>query len=185
MTFSLDAKTWKCWLVLAVIMTQSAFNAYWSRLTWLNRLTVFVKEYSTGMKQRLGLAAALLNDPDLVMLDEPTNGLDPTGIQEMRTFIRDLADKQGKTVFLSSHMLGEVEQVCDRVAIINQGRIIREGKVVDLLAAPSQLMVEVEPVERATAVLSPHFDITPNGKRITICADRRQNTTGGADAGSK
>ncbi len=131
-----------------------------------------VKGYSTGMKQRLGLAAALLHDPDLVILDEPTNGLDPAGIQEMRTFIRDLAQKQGKTVFLSSHLLGEVEQVCDRVAIINKGQIIREGTVADLLAAQTQLVVEAEPVERATAVLTPHWPITPNGNTITVTASR-------------
>lgn len=131
-----------------------------------------VKGYSTGMKQRLGLAAALLHDPDLVILDEPTNGLDPAGIQEMRSFIRDLAQKQGKTVFLSSHLLGEVEQVCDRVAIINKGQIIREGTVADLLAAQTQLVVEAEPVERATAVLTPHWPITPNGNTITVTASR-------------
>ena len=74
-----------------------------------------------GMKQRLGLAAALLSDPELIILDEPTNGLDPSGIQDMRSFVRELADDHGKTVFLSSHILNEVEQVCDRVAIIQKG----------------------------------------------------------------
>ena len=77
--------------------------------------------YSLGMKQCLGVAAALLGDPDLLLLDEPTNGLDPAGIQEMRGFIRHLAKEQGKTVFLSSHLLNEVEQTCDRVAIIHHG----------------------------------------------------------------
>ncbi len=137
-----------------------------------DRADRFVKGYSTGMKQRLGLAAALLHDPELVILDEPTNGLDPAGIQEMRGFIRQLADKQGKTVFLSSHLLGEVEQVCDRVAIINEGEIIREGKVADLLAAQSQLVLEVEPVEQATAVLNEKWSVTPNGKSITVLAER-------------
>lgn len=139
-----------------------------------DRADRFVKGYSTGMKQRLGLAAALLHDPDLVILDEPTNGLDPAGIQEMRTFIRDLADKQGKTVFLSSHLLGEVEQVCDRVAIINQGEIVREGNVADLLAGQSALLVEVEPIEAATAVLQEKWHLSPNGKNITITASREQ-----------
>ena len=81
-----------------------------------------VKGYSTGMRQRLGVAAALLGDPDLVILDEPVNGLDAAGIQEMRALIRSLAVDRGKTVFLSSHLLHEVQQVCDRVAIISQGR---------------------------------------------------------------
>jgi ABC-2 type transport system ATP-binding protein len=94
-----------------------------------------VKGYSLGMKQRLGIAAALLSDPDLLLLDEPTNGLDPAGIQEMRGFIRELAEKYGKTVFICSHLLYEVEQVCDHVAIINKGEIIQQGMVKDLLAA--------------------------------------------------
>src|SRR5690606_7456231 len=80
-------------------------------LEMLERSKRPVRGYSTGMKQRLGLAAALLGNPDLVILDEPTNGLDPQGIQEVRRFIRELADKHGKTVFLSSHLLNEVEQV--------------------------------------------------------------------------
>lgn len=130
------------------------------------------KGYSTGMKQRLGLAAALLHNPDLVILDEPTNGLDPAGIQEMRTFIRDLAQKQGKTVFLSSHLLGEVEQVCDRVAIINKGQIIREGVVADLLSARTQLVIEAEPLAQATAVLSPHWPVTANERTIAVTVER-------------
>lgn len=139
-----------------------------------DRADRLVKGYSTGMKQRLGLAAALLLNPDLVILDEPTNGLDPAGIQEMRTFIRDLAEKQGKTVFLSSHLLGEVEQVCDRVAIINKGQIIREGRVADLLADQTQLVVEVEPVDKATAVLAPHWQCTVSGQTVTIAAARSE-----------
>ncbi|MCP4422928.1 MAG: ABC transporter ATP-binding protein [Chloroflexi bacterium] len=133
-----------------------------------------VNGYSTGMKQRLGLAAALLSDPDLVILDEPTNGLDPAGIQEIRHFIRELVDEQGKTVFLSSHLLSEVEQVCDRVAIINKGQIIREGKVTDLLAAGHQLHIEAEPLERATAVLSSHYPITQENNGIIIAATHEE-----------
>jgi ABC-2 type transport system ATP-binding protein len=114
-----------------------------------------VGEYSLGMKQRLGLAAALLGDPDLVVLDEPTNGLDPSGIQEMRLFIRSLAADFGKTVFLSSHLLSEVEQICDRVAILQRGEVIREGPVADLLAeGKSRLRLQVSPLEKAEEVLS-------------------------------
>jgi ABC-2 type transport system ATP-binding protein len=87
----------------------------------------YVRGYSTGMKQRLGLAAALLSDPDLLILDEPTNGLDPAGIQEMRVFIRDLVDRHGKTVFLSSHILSEIEQVCDRVGDHQPGPVARRA----------------------------------------------------------
>lgn len=111
-----------------------------------------VKGYSTGMKQRLGLAAALLNNPDLLILDEPTNGLDPAGIQEMRRFIRELVDQHGKTIFLSSHILAEVEHVCDRVAIINKGEIAREGAVRELLASQAQLRVEATPLDKAAAL---------------------------------
>lgn len=121
------------------------------------------KNYSLGMKQRLGLAAALLHDPELLILDEPTNGLDPAGIQEMRTFIRDLVYKHGKTVVLSSHMLNEVEQICDRVAIINKGRIIQEGTVSSLLETQSRIRVKAIPVEKATAVLQPNWQVSVNG----------------------
>jgi len=110
--------------------------------------------FSTGMKQRLGLAAALLNDPELLILDEPTNGLDPAGIQEMRGFIRDQAHTQGKTVFLSSHMLNEVEQVCDRVAIIDKGVLLREGPVETLLQGEiGQMRLQVQPIEKARQVI--------------------------------
>jgi ABC-2 type transport system ATP-binding protein len=120
------------------------------------------KKYSLGMKQRLGLAAALLHDPDLLIFDEPTNGLDPAGIQEMRTFIRDLVYVHGKTVFLSSHLMGEVEQVCDRVAIINRGEIISEGSVRELLdQSQPGLRVRVTPVDKATQILQEHWTLRP------------------------
>jgi ABC-type multidrug transport system ATPase subunit len=82
-----------------------------------------VSKFSTGMKQRLGLALALLNKPDLLILDEPTNGMDPAGIQEIRRLLRALSE-QGTTIFLSSHLLHEMEQICDRVAVIQKGQII-------------------------------------------------------------
>lgn len=87
--------------------------------------------YSMGMKQRLGVAAALLKDPELVVLDEPTNGLDPAGMRDMRSLIRRLGDS-GTTVILSSHLLGEVQQVCDRVGVIDAGRMVLESSVEDL-----------------------------------------------------
>jgi ABC-2 type transport system ATP-binding protein len=119
-----------------------------------------VSEYSTGMKQRLGIAAALLSDPELVILDEPTNGLDPGGIIEMRRFIRSLAELQGKTVFLSSHLLNEVEQIGDRVAIINKGRLVQEGRVSELLSgAVTELQLEVDPLERTVALLQERWEV--------------------------
>jgi ABC-2 type transport system ATP-binding protein len=127
--------------------------------------------YSTGMKQRLGLAAALLADPDLLILDEPTNGLDPAGIQEIRRFIRDLVDHHGKTVFLSSHILSEIEQVCDRVAIINQGELVREGAVADLLAGTGELRVEANPLPHAAEALDGRWPLTLNGQWMAVKAD--------------
>jgi ABC-2 type transport system ATP-binding protein len=92
-----------------------------------------VKTYSQGMRQRLGLAAALLRDPAVLLLDEPSNGMDPAGIREFRTLLRSLAD-QGRTVFLSSHLLAEVAQVCDQVAVLADGRLVNQGRVEDLAA---------------------------------------------------
>lgn len=91
-----------------------------------------IKTYSKGMQQRVGLAQALINNPDLLILDEPTSGLDPLGRMKVREIIQRLKN-EGKTVFFSSHELGEVETVCDRVAIINQGQLKVEGRVADLL----------------------------------------------------
>ncbi len=131
-----------------------------------------VKGYSTGMKQRLGLAAALLGDPDLLILDEPTNGLDPSGMHEIREFIRRLATEQGKTIFLSSHLLSEVEQICDRVAIIQRGAIVREGAVSELLEARTSLRIEASPLDTAAAILSEHWPVTTNTTWLSVQAAR-------------
>ncbi len=98
--------------------------------------------YSQGMKQRLGIAAALLPDPQLIILDEPTNGLDPAGTVEMRSLIQSLAT-EGRTIFLSSHLLHEIEQICDQVAIIKQGRLLASGNVADLLHRGRGVQVRV------------------------------------------
>jgi ABC-2 type transport system ATP-binding protein len=97
------------------------------------RLDDKVSSYSLGMRQRLGIAQALLGNPDLLILDEPANGLDPAGIREIRHLIRSLAHERGLAVFVSSHLLAEVEQMCDRVAIIHRGRTLAAGSVQDLL----------------------------------------------------
>ena len=109
--------------------------------------------FSTGMKQRLGLGAALLHDPDVFILDEPTNGLDPAGMMDIRQLIRHLARDQGKTVFLSSHLLHEVEQVCDRVLILDRGRTIAVGRVEELLQQGGHIEIRIAQPERAEAVL--------------------------------
>lgn len=98
------------------------------------------RKYSLGMKQRLGIAAALLADPELVMLDEPTNGLDPAGVVEIRQFIQRLS-LLGKTIFISSHILSEIQQVCNRVAIMQKGHLIQQGRVDELLRHNEQIEV--------------------------------------------
>jgi ABC-2 type transport system ATP-binding protein len=108
--------------------------------------------YSLGMKQRLGVAGALLKDPELVILDEPTNGLDPAGMRDMRRLIRELGSG-GRTVLLSSHLLGEVQQICDRVGIINSGRMVAEHNVDDL-RGEQELVVRAAPRESAQKVLT-------------------------------
>src|ERR671933_1699852 len=114
--------------------------------------------YSLGMKQRLGVAAALLKDPELLILDEPTNGLDPRGMAEMRTLIRTIGQSK-RTVLLSSHLLGEVEQICDRVGVIQHGRLVAEGTLAELRGAAS-LLVRAEPIEEAWQVVQSLKEVT-------------------------
>jgi ABC-2 type transport system ATP-binding protein len=120
------------------------------------RLDDRVGTYSLGMRQRLGIAQALLGDPDLLVLDEPANGLDPAGIREIRRLVRLLARERGIAVFVSSHLLSEVEQMCDRVAIIHRGRTLASGPVRDLLdhASGGRLIFRVEPPAEALRVLA-------------------------------
>jgi len=134
------------------------------------------KVYSMGMKQRLALAAALLNDPELLILDEPTNGLDPAGIQETRTLLRRMVDEQGKTVFLSSHLLHEVQQVCDRVAIIDHGRVIAQGRVDEILRRRESIEVELreDELDRAETLLCSQpwvKGVVREGNRLRLGAD--------------
>jgi ABC-2 type transport system ATP-binding protein len=118
-----------------------------------------VEGYSTGMKQRLGLAAALLHKPDLLLLDEPTSGLDPGGMREMRRLLRSLAQRN-VTVFLSSHLLHEVQQICDRVAVLNKGRIVTRGRVDSLLSDGNRIRVSVPSPATAARVLRRELDIS-------------------------
>lgn len=109
------------------------------------------KKYSLGMKQRLGIASALLGEPEVLILDEPTNGLDPRGVAEMRGLIRELGGR-GSTIVLSSHMLGEVEQVCDRVGMMSRGRMVSEGSVGELRGRHEEIVIRAEPAEEALRV---------------------------------
>lgn len=110
-----------------------------------------VETYSMGMKQRLGLAAALLKDPDVLLLDEPTNGLDPEGIAEMRDIVRQLG-RGHRTVFLSSHLMTEVEQICDRIGVIRRGQLVAEGTLGELRGQP-QLRLRAAPLQRARELI--------------------------------
>lgn len=127
---------------------------------WLERVGLTqaadrkVRGFSVGMMQRLGVAAALMSRPELVILDEPTSGMDPPGIQEMRALIRSLAADDGVTVILASHQLLEVQRVCDRVAILNKGKLVREGLVTDLTADGERLRLIGTPIEKVLGALS-------------------------------
>ncbi len=114
-----------------------------------------VKRYSQGMRQRLGVARCLLADPLLLILDEPTNGLDPGGIQEFREMIRAMVEQEGRTVFLSSHLLDEVEKICDAAAIVDRGKIITQGPIAELAegGARHELIIGVDDAEQALSVL--------------------------------
>lgn len=124
-----------------------------------------VKVYSYGMRQRLGIAQALLPTPQLIILDEPTNGLDPQGIHETRKLIRRLRDEFRLTILLSSHLLTEIEQLCNRVGIIHEGRLLYEGGPESLLAPTSLYKVRVDDLARAVEVLSkePGLTVSQNG----------------------
>ncbi len=108
-----------------------------------NRVHSKIKTYSQGMKQRLGIAVALIHDPKLIILDEPTNGLDPQGIADMRNLILQLSKERGKTIFVSSHLLSEIEMVADKMLILDKGKKIVEGAVNELFDS-SKTMVELE-----------------------------------------
>jgi ABC-2 type transport system ATP-binding protein len=134
-----------------------------------------VKRYSLGMRQRLGVARALLADPELLILDEPMNGLDPAGIHEFRDMIRGFV-AEGRTVLLSSHLLDEVEKICDEVAIVDRGHIVVQGSIAELAAGGEQmLVVATSDDEKALAILSDHLGVgsampSTNGISVTLAA---------------
>ncbi len=138
--------------------------------------------FSKGMKQRLGLAQALINDPQLVFLDEPTDGLDPVGRREVATLLKQLR-QEGKTVFLNSHLLGEAERLCDRVAILSQGTVVRQGTVAELTSEGQRHEIHVEgPVPNIPSVTelvetlggSFAYDESRNHTVITLATERPQ-----------
>ena len=140
-----------------------------------------VSKYSMGMRQRLGVAACLLGDPQLLILDEPMNGLDPAGMREMREMILSLV-AEGRTVVLSSHLLDEVERTCDAVAIVDRGRVIRQGHITELLQGTTQVVeVECSDPSRAAVLLShtsvaASTDVTATGLSVTLAAGSSRET---------
>ncbi|WP_297988560.1 ABC transporter ATP-binding protein [Anoxybacillus sp.] len=118
-----------------------------------NRIHDLVRTYSLGMRQRLGIAQALLGKPTVLILDEPTNGLDPVGIREMRQFIRTLAEQEQLTVLVSSHLLSEIQLMCDRVAIMSKGEVIRIDTVEHLLKEQARTYWNVHPIHIAKQIL--------------------------------
>jgi ABC-2 type transport system ATP-binding protein len=127
-----------------------------------------VKIYSHGMRQRLGIAQALLPAPEFIILDEPTDGLDPQGIREVRLLIRRLRDEMNLTILLSSHLLNEVEQICNRVAIINEGRLLYQGTIAALVSTEQTIILKVDRLEEAYQLLASDPALTikhPNGSQ--------------------
>ena len=143
------------------------------RVGILHRANDKVSKYSMGMRQRLGVAACLLGDPQLLILDEPMNGLDPGGMLEMRDMILSLV-AEGRTVVLSSHLLDEVERTCDAVAIVDRGSVIRQGPISELLAGSSfEVQVECSEPDRAGGLLQAtsfgaHLQVGPDGLAISL-----------------
>lgn len=141
-----------------------------------NRINDKVNTYSLGMRQRLGIAQAILAKPKLLILDEPTNGLDPAGITEFRNLIRRLAYEEGMTVFVSSHLLLEVQQMCDIVSIIKQGNVIKTANVQDILQG-NRIEWQLNDPDKAKALLREHWNIEAvQLKKNTISAGLNQST---------
>jgi ABC-2 type transport system ATP-binding protein len=140
-----------------------------------HRLDQRVGTYSLGMRQRLGIAQAMLGSPRVLILDEPANGLDPAGIREIRDLLRRLARERGLAVFVSSHLLAEIELTCDRVAIIHHGRILREGTVRELISSQRVTEIGVSDVARALSILQ-RFDIqaTPSNGTLLAAIDEAE-----------
>jgi ABC-2 type transport system ATP-binding protein len=136
------------------------------------------KAYSLGMKQRLSIAIALLHDPELLILDEPTNGLDPSGIIETRELIKTLNREQGKTILVSSHMLAEVEKMATHVGIINKGKLLFQGPLQDLQRLKSKqsaIEIEVSDTAKAKQVLNGHFPVKEvNGTKLLVHFESRE-----------
>jgi ABC-2 type transport system ATP-binding protein len=168
-------------LATAAGIGRAQIDAVLERVGLTDRADDVTRGYSLGMRQRLGLAIALLKDPEVLILDEPANGLDPAGIREIRELVRALG-AEGRTVFLSSHLLGEVELVCDRVAILSHGRTVAAGPIHDVLGAarPSAVWVRVADLaggSRTLAAAGLGSEIDGEHLRVDIPPDQSEAVT--------
>jgi ABC-2 type transport system ATP-binding protein len=127
-----------------------------------------VAHFSLGMKQRLGIAAALIGAPELLLLDEPANGLDPPGTLELRQLLRSLAQEDGISILMSSHLLDEVERLCDRVAILDRGSLKADGELRSLLATEERLWLDASPAERVLATVGALGEVHAGGIAVSI-----------------
>jgi ABC-2 type transport system ATP-binding protein len=140
-----------------------------------NKLDQRVGTYSLGMRQRLGIAQAMLGSPRLLILDEPANGLDPAGIREIRELLRKLATEKQMAVFVSSHLLAEIEIMCDRVAIIHKGRLLKTGSVRDLISAAREMELRVGDPERALSIVREQgYEAKIDDERVIVTIDERE-----------
>ncbi|MCM2472891.1 ABC transporter ATP-binding protein [Rhizobium sp. CG5] len=146
-------------------------DAVLRRVGILNAADKRVSGFSLGMKQRLGIGCALISRPDGMILDEPTNGLDPDGILEMRALIQELAHQDGITVLLSSHLLDEVERMCERITIIKRGKLVAEGNVADLLDRQGRFFLEVDRPEALIARLGETASAGDGGVYVRTARD--------------
>ncbi|GGE76729.1 ABC transporter ATP-binding protein [Priestia taiwanensis] len=141
-----------------------------------NALDKKVKAYSLGMRQRLGIAQALLHKPAVLILDEPTNGLDPAGIREMREYMRQIANEEGISILVSSHLLSEVELMCDRIIIIQNGKFVEDQRIIESETDEVTLALVVDDTAKASAILAKDFNLVADvhEKKVLITLEDEQ-----------
>ncbi len=157
----------EAWAALLDDGARARIPSVLERTRLADRANDSVAKYSQGMRQRLGVARALLCDPELLVLDEPTNGLDPAGIAEFRELVRQLVDEEERTVFISSHLLDEIEKMCDHVAIVSRGAIVIQGSVRELIEGGERgLLLDVDDQERAEELLASMPSVSRVERRV-------------------
>ena len=145
-----------------------------------NKINSKVSTYSFGMKQRLSIAIAILHSPKLLILDEPTNGLDPNGVKELRILLKELVNKFNISIFISSHMLSEIEVLCDNIAIINDGTIVKTGKIKDILKDQlnqNVYIIEVDDIDKSKKLLKKLAKYKENKIKIIVSEDKLQDVS--------